>query len=487
MFEKDKEYVVMDEQVKIDDEQSGRMMEGRRYSDGLHQALEAKEKVKVGELTQTYATVTLQNYFRMYHKLSGMTGTAETEASELWEIYELDVVVVPTNKPIIRDDRDDFLFRTEREKYRAVIEEIQNMVDQGRPVLVGTTSVDTSERLSRMLDLSKISHNVLNEKHPKREAAIVAEAGKPGRVTIATNMGSRGTDIKISDEAKNAGGLAIIGSERHDCRRVDRQRRGRAGRQGDPGSSQFFVSLEDNLMRLFGSERIAKLMDRMGHKDGDMIQHPMISKSIERAQRKVEENNFGIRKRLLEFDDVMNKQREVIYKRRKNALFGDRLEVDIANMIYDTSASIVSEAKNNDNFKQFEFDLIKHFTMDSPVSESEFKSLSNKELTDKVYMAATKDYQKYTQAQAEKAFPIIAQVFENPSNNYTRIQVPFTDGTKTLMVVTDLEESYNTQGQKLIKDFEKGITLSLIDEHWKEHLRDVDDLRDRKSTRLNSS
>ena len=478
LFEKDNEYVVMDGQVKIVDEQTGRIMDGRRYSDGLHQAIEAKENVKVEAATQTFATITLQNYFRMYNKLAGMTGTAETEAGEFWEIYKLDVVAIPTNRPIARKDLQDKVYKTNREKFNAVIEDIIELSqNQKRPVLVGTTNVETSELLSRALNLRKIKHNVLNAKLHRQEADIVARAGQPGEVTIATNMAGRGTDIKISKEVKEAGGLAIIGTERHDSRRVDRQLRGRAGRQGDPGSSQFYVSLEDNLMRLFGSERIAKLMDRMGHKDGDMIQHPMISKSIERAQRKVEENNFGIRKRLLEYDDVMNKQREVIYKRRKNALFGDRLEVDIANMIYDTSASIVSEAKNNDNFKQFEFDLIKYFTMDSPVSESEFKSLSNKELTDKVYAAATKDYQKYTQAQAEKAFPIIAQVFENPSNNYSRIQVPFTDGTKTLMVVTDLEESYNTQGQKLIKDFEKGITLSLIDEHWKEHLRDVDDLR----------
>ena len=478
LFEKDIEYVVMEGQVKIVDEQTGRIMDGRRYSDGLHQAIEAKENVKVEAATQTFATVTLQNYFRMYNKLAGMTGTAETEAGEFWEIYELDVVAIPTNRPIARFDLQDKVYKTNREKFNAVIDEIVDLSqNKKRPVLVGTTNVEISELLSRALQLRKIQHNVLNAKLHKKEADIVTEAGRPGVVTIATNMAGRGTDIKITDEVKNAGGLAIIGTERHDSRRVDRQLRGRAGRQGDPGSSQFYVSLEDNLMRLFGSEKIARLMDRMGHKDGDMIQHSMISKSIERAQRKVEENNFGIRKRLLEYDDVMNKQREVIYKRRKNALFGDRLDVDIANMIYDTSASISAEAKENENFKQFEFDLIKYFTMDNPVSESEFKALSIKDLTTKVYDAALLDYQKHIETQAEKAYPIIASVYENPTNNYTRIQVPFTDGLRTLMVVTDLEESYNSKGEKLVKDFEKGIVLSLIDEHWKDHLRDVDDLR----------
>lgn len=478
LFEKDVEYVVMEGQVKIVDEQTGRIMDGRRYSDGLHQAIEAKESVKVEAATQTFATVTLQNYFRMYNKLAGMTGTAETEAGEFWEIYKLDVVVIPTNRPIARFDLQDKVYKTNREKFNAVIEEIVDLSqNQKRPVLVGTTNVETSELLSRALQLRKIQHNVLNAKLHKKEADIVTEAGRPGVVTIATNMAGRGTDIKISQEVKEAGGLAIIGTERHDSRRVDRQLRGRAGRQGDPGSSLFYVSLEDNLMRLFGSERISKLMDRMGHQDGDMIQHSMISKSIERAQKKVEENNFGVRKRLLEYDDVMNKQREVIYKRRKNALFGDRLDVDIANMIYDTAASIVTEAKNNESYKQFEFDLIKYFTMDSPVSESEFKSTSQKDLTDKVYGSALEDYQKHIALQAEKAFPIIASVYENPANNFTRIQVPFTDGIRTLMVVTDLKESYETQGKKLVKDFEKGIVLSLIDEQWKEHLRDVDDLR----------
>ncbi len=478
LFEKDVEYVVMEGQVKIVDEQTGRIMDGRRYSDGLHQAIEAKENVKVEAATQTFATVTLQNYFRMYNKLAGMTGTAETEAGEFWEIYKLDVVVIPTNRPVARFDLQDKVYKTNREKFNAVIEEIVDLSqNQKRPVLVGTTNVETSELLSRALQLRKIQHNVLNAKLHKKEADIVTEAGRAGIVTIATNMAGRGTDIKITPEVKEAGGLAIIGTERHDSRRVDRQLRGRAGRQGDPGSSLFYVSLEDNLMRLFGSERISKLMDRMGHKDGDMIQHSMISRSIERAQKKVEENNFGVRKRLLEYDDVMNKQREVIYRRRKNALFGERLDVDIANMIYDTAASIVAEAKNNEAYKQFEFDLIKYFTMDTPVSESEFKSTSTRDLTEKVYKAALEDYQKHIEYQAEKAYPIIASVYENPSNHFSRIQVPFTDGLRTLMVVTDLKESYETQGKKLVKDFEKGIVLSLIDEHWKEHLRDVDDLR----------
>lgn len=478
LFEKDVEYVVMEGQVKIVDEQTGRIMDGRRYSDGLHQAIEAKENVKVEAATQTFATITLQNYFRMYNKLAGMTGTAETEAGEFWEIYKLDVVVIPTNRPIQRKDLQDKVYKTNREKFNAVIEDVVDLSqNQKRPVLVGTTNVETSELLSRALQLRKIPHNVLNAKLHKKEADIVTEAGTAGVVTIATNMAGRGTDIKINQEVKEAGGLAIIGTERHDSRRVDRQLRGRAGRQGDPGSSLFYVSLEDNLMRLFGSERISKLMDRMGHKEGDMIQHSMISKSIERAQKKVEENNFGVRKRLLEYDDVMNKQREVIYRRRKNALFGDRLDVDIANMIYDTSASIVNEAKNNENYKQLEFDLIKYFTMDSPIEESEFKSTSTRDLTEKVYQAALEDYRKRIEHQAETAFPIIASVYENPGNQFSRIQVPFTDGIKTLMVVTDLKEAYESQGKRLIKDFEKGIVLSLIDEHWKEHLRDVDDLR----------
>ncbi|MBV7440063.1 preprotein translocase subunit SecA [Weeksellaceae bacterium TAE3-ERU29] len=478
LFEKDVEYIVVEGQVKIVDEQTGRVMDGRRYSDGLHQALEAKEDVKIEAATQTFATITLQNYFRMYNKLSGMTGTAETEAGEFWEIYKLDVVAIPTNRPIARDDRQDLIYKTNREKFNAVIDEIVHLSqDEKRPVLVGTTSVEVSELLSRALQLRKIEHNVLNAKLHKQEADVVAQAGQPGKITIATNMAGRGTDIKISDEVKEAGGLAIIGTERHDSRRVDRQLRGRAGRQGDVGSSQFFVSLEDSLMRLFGSERISKLMDRMGHKEGDVLQHSMVSKSIERAQKKVEENNFGIRKRLLEYDDVMNKQREVIYKRRKNALNGERLDTDIANMIYDTTVGIITEHRATGDFKNFELDLITHFTMDSPVEENEFKNGNIQSLIETVYHAAIKDYKMKVDLTAEKAYPVIANVYENNSHNFQRIQVPFTDGVRNLMVVSDLEKAYNSKGKQLIKDFEKNVTLALIDEHWKEHLRDMDDLR----------
>ena len=477
LFEKDVEYVVMEGQVKIVDEQTGRIMDGRRYSDGLHQAIEAKENVKIEDATQTFATITLQNYFRMYNKLSGMTGTAETEAGEFWEIYKLDVVVIPTNRPIARADKEDKIYKTNREKFNAVIEEITKLSHEGRPVLVGTTSVEVSELLSRALQMRKIDHNVLNAKLHKKEADVVAEAGQSGKVTIATNMAGRGTDIKLSPQVKEAGGLAIIGTERHDSRRVDRQLRGRSGRQGDPGSSQFFVSLEDSLMRLFGSERISKLMDRMGHKEGDVLQHSMVSKSIERAQKKVEENNFGIRKRLLEYDDVMNKQREVIYTRRKNALNGERLDSDIANMIYDTVSGIVSNHRNNGKFADFELDLIKHFTMDSPVTEQEFKTNSEDQLIQKVYKAATEDYKLKVKSTAEKVYPVVANIYENNTQNFKRIQLPFTDGSKTLMVVSDLEKAYESHGKQLTKDFEKGITLALIDEHWKEHLRDMDDLR----------
>ncbi|MFV0163044.1 preprotein translocase subunit SecA [Empedobacter falsenii] len=478
LFEKDIEYVVVDGEVKIVDESTGRIMDGRRYSDGLHQAIEAKENVKIEAATQTFATITLQNYFRMYNKLGGMTGTAETEAGEFWEIYKLDVVSIPTNRPILRHDKNDIVFKTNREKYKAVIEEIVRLSqDDKRPVLVGTTNVEISEILSKALKLRGINHNVLNAKLHKSEADIVTEAGKPGAVTIATNMAGRGTDIKLTKEVKDSGGLAIIGTERHDSRRVDRQLRGRAGRQGDPGSSQFFVSLEDSLMRLFGSERIAKLMDRMGHKDGDVIEHSMITKSIERAQKKVEENNFGIRKRLLEYDDVMNKQREVIYKRRHNALFGDRLEVDIANMIYDVAASVVSSNKDFEDFGQYELDLIKYFTMGTPVTEDEFKSKSVKELTNITYDAAIADYKARMQYVAETAFPVISNVFENQGHMFSRIQVPFTDGLRQMTVVCDLKEAYESHGKTLIKDFEKSVVLSLIDDNWKEHLRDVDDLR----------
>ncbi|WP_312313744.1 preprotein translocase subunit SecA [Empedobacter brevis] len=478
LFEKDIEYVVVDGEVKIVDESTGRIMDGRRYSDGLHQAIEAKENVKIEAATQTFATITLQNYFRMYNKLGGMTGTAETEAGEFWEIYKLDVVSIPTNRPILRHDRNDIVFKTNREKYKAVIEEIVRLSQEDkRPVLVGTTNVEISELLSKALKLRGIAHNVLNAKLHKSEADIVTEAGKPGAVTIATNMAGRGTDIKLTREVKESGGLAIIGTERHDSRRVDRQLRGRAGRQGDPGSSQFFVSLEDSLMRLFGSERIAKLMDRMGHKDGDVIEHSMITKSIERAQKKVEENNFGIRKRLLEYDDVMNKQREVIYKRRHNALFGDRLEVDIANMIYDVAASIVKSNKDFEDFAQYELDLIKYFTMGTPVTEDEFRSKSVKDLTNMTYDAAIEDYKARMKYVAETAFPVISNVYENQGHMFSRIQVPFTDGIRQMTVVCDLKEAYESQGKTLIKDFEKSVVLSLIDDNWKEHLRDVDDLR----------
>jgi len=477
LFEKDDEYVVIDGEVKIVDEQTGRIMEGRRYSDGLHQAIEAKENVKIEAATQTFATVTLQNYFRMYNKLAGMTGTAETEAGELWEIYKLDVVVIPTNRPILRNDKQDLVFKTNREKYNAVIEEIEKLTAARRPVLVGTTSVEISQLLSKALQLRKIPHQVLNAKLHKKEAEIVAGAGQPGVVTIATNMAGRGTDIKLSKEVKEAGGLAIIGTERHDSRRVDRQLRGRAGRQGDPGSSQFYVSLEDNLMRLFGSERIAKMMDRMGHKEGEVIQHSMISKSIERAQKKVEENNFGTRKRLLEYDDVMNKQRDVIYKRRKNALFGDHLKYDITNMIFDVANSIAAKGKANGNYKDFEFEVIKHFTMGSPVSENDFGNKTVQDLTNILFKAAQEDYQMKLNLLKEKSFPIIENVYQNQGSMFRMIQVPFTDGHKTMTIVTDLKEAYETQCDSLINDFEKNITLSIIDENWKLHLREMDDLR----------
>lgn len=479
LFEKDEEYVVMDDQVKIVDEQTGRMMEGRRYSDGLHQALEAKEKVKVGELTQTYATVTLQNYFRMYHKLSGMTGTAETEASELWEIYELDVVVVPTNRPIVRDDRDDYLFRTEREKYKAVIEEIQKMVEQGRPVLVGTTSVDTSERLSRMLDLAKISHNVLNAKQHQREAEIVAEAGNPGRVTIATNMAGRGTDIKISQEVKDAGGLAIIGTERHDSRRVDRQLRGRAGRQGDPGSSQFFVSLEDNLMRLFMNERAIKIMDRMGLKEGEVIQNRMMTRSIEGAQKKVEENNFGIRKRLLEYDDVMNIQREAIYKKRENALTGDRLVVDLRNMIDGFVESMVYEHKSAGNFETFREASLREISYDPVMEEHFFQSGSVAEVSEKFREDVWSFYEEKESYIKRVMLPVIKNVYENEGHRYKKITLPYSDGSsKVLNLTADLQKAVETEGHSIMRDLEKTVTLALIDENWKEHLRYMDELKE---------
>jgi preprotein translocase subunit SecA len=477
LFEKDVEYVVMDNKVKIVDEQTGRIMEGRRYSDGLHQAIEAKENVKIEAATQTYATVTLQNYFRMYNKLSGMTGTAETEAGEFFDIYKLEVTVIPTNRPIARDDREDMVFKTKREKYNAIIEEINALVEAKRPVLVGTTSVEISELLSRALNLRKIKHNVLNAKLHQKEAEIVAEAGVPGNVTIATNMAGRGTDIKLSKEAKDAGGLAIIGTERHDSRRVDRQLRGRAGRQGDPGSSQFFVSLEDNLMRLFNSERVAKLMDRMGLKDGEVIQHSMVSKSIERAQKKVEENNFGVRKRLLEYDDVMNAQREVIYKRRRHALYGERMQVDIANSFYETCESIIAEYQPAKDFGGFQLELARVLTMDSPFTEENFVKGNPQELLQELYELVLKAYTAKNQRIAEMALPVIKNVFQNQSDKFENIVIPFTDGSKGIQVVTNLKKANETEGRQLIRDFEKNISLAIIDDSWKEHLREMDDLR----------
>ena len=477
LFEKDVQYVVMDNKVMIVDEQTGRIMDGRRYSDGLHQAIEAKENVKIEAATQTFATVTLQNYFRMYRKLSGMTGTAVTEAGEFWEIYKLDVVEIPTNRPIARDDREDLVYKTKREKYNAVIDEVVELSNAGRPVLIGTTNVEISELLGKMLSIRKIPHNVLNAKQHKREAEIVALAGNAGQVTIATNMAGRGTDIKLSDEVKAAGGLAIVGTERHDSRRVDRQLRGRAGRQGDPGSSQFYVSLEDNLMRLFGSERIAKMMDRMGLKEGEVIQHSMISKSIERAQKKVEENNFGVRKRLLEYDDVMNAQREVVYKRRRHALHGERLRVDLANMIFDTSEGIAMSNKAANDFKNFEFELIRYFSMASPITEAEFAKMGEQEIAGVIYKEAFKHYREKMQRAADLAYPVIENVYNTQRDRFKRIVVPFTDGVKNLQVVTDLEKAYETKGKQLINDFEKNITLAIVDDAWKTHLRKMDELK----------
>ncbi len=477
MFENDVEYVVMDNKVKIVDEQTGRIMDGRRYSDGLHQAIEAKENVKIEAATQTYATVTLQNYFRMYHKLSGMTGTAETESQELWDIYKLDVVVIPTNRPIQRKDKEDLVYKTTREKYNAIIDEIVALVEAKRPVLVGTTSVEISELLGRMLKMKGIKHNVLNAKLHQREAEIVAEAGKPGAVTIATNMAGRGTDIKLGEGVKEAGGLAIVGTERHDSRRVDRQLRGRAGRQGDPGSSQFFVSLEDNLMRLFNSERIIKLMDRMGIEEGEVIQHSMVSKSIERAQKKVEENNFGIRKRLLEYDDIMNAQREVIYTKRRKALFGERLGVEISNMIYDIAEALVEENQEMRDFENFQLDLIRYLSIESPVDEKTFLESKTEELTEDIHELAYNHYLRKSEALAETAFPVIKDVYENQGATYENILVPITDGIKSLNVPTPLQKAYESQGKELVKSIEKGVILAIIDDNWKEHLREMDDLK----------
>ena len=477
LFEKDIQYVVMDNKVMIVDEQTGRIMDGRRYSDGLHQAIEAKENVKIEAATQTFATITLQNYFRMYNKLSGMTGTAITEAGEFWEIYKLDVMEIPTNRPIQRSDKEDLVYKTKREKYNAVIDEVTELSRSGRPVLIGTTSVEISELLGRMLKIRKIPHNILNAKLHKKESDIVAEAGKPGQVTIATNMAGRGTDIKLSDLVKDSGGLAIIGTERHDSRRVDRQLRGRSGRQGDPGSSQFYVSLEDNLMRLFGTERIAKMMDRMGLEEGEVIQHSMITNSIERAQKKVEENNFGIRKRLLEYDDVMNAQREVIYRRRNNSLFGERLRIDISNMIYDTCENIVLDNKAANDFKNFEFELIKYFSVTTKIDANSFESMPDKEIIDKIYKVVLSHYLNKIENNAKLAYPVIKHVYEKQREKFKRIVVPFTDGIKNLQVITDLEKAYNSNGDQLVTDFEKNISLAILDNSWKTHLRKMDELK----------
>jgi preprotein translocase subunit SecA len=477
LFERDDEYVVMDNKVKIVDEQTGRILEGRRYSDGLHQAIEAKENVKVEAATQTYATITLQNYFRMYHKLAGMTGTAETEAGELWNIYKLDVVVIPTNQPCIRKDREDIVYKTKREKYNAVIDEIDQMNKQGRPVLVGTTSVEISELLSRMLKMKGLKHNVLNAKLHQREAEIVAEAGKTGTVTIATNMAGRGTDIKLTTAVREAGGLAIIGTERHESRRVDRQLRGRAGRQGDPGSSQFFVSLEDELMRLFGSERIAGIMDKLGLKEAEMIQHSMITKSIERAQKKVEENNFGIRKRLLEYDDVMNSQREVIYKKRRHALLGERLSVDVANMMYDVTETLVDVYHNDADFEGFDFDLIRSFSMDSPVPQQEFMKSSSGEIVENVYKKVLETYKRKEEAISKQAYPVLKDVYDRMSHVYENVVVPISDGVKVFQVVTNLKATADSEGKELARAYEKTVVLATIDDAWKEHLREMDELK----------
>ncbi|MBI3512214.1 MAG: preprotein translocase subunit SecA [Bacteroidetes bacterium] len=477
LFERDDEYIVADGKVKIVDEQTGRVLEGRRYSDGLHQAIEAKENVKIEAATQTYATITLQNYFRMYHKLAGMTGTAETEAQEFWTIYKLDVVTIPTNRSITRKDEHDLVYKTKREKYNAVIEEIVKCVNAGRPVLVGTTSVEISELLSRMLKLRNIKHNVLNAKLHQKEADIVQEAGQKGTVTIATNMAGRGTDIKLGAGVKEAGGLAIIGTERHESRRVDRQLRGRAGRQGDPGSSQFFVSLEDDLMRLFGSDRIARLMDRMGLEEGEVIQHSMISKSIERAQRKVEENHFGTRKRLIEYDDVMNAQREVIYKRRRHALFGERLQLDISNMIHDVSENMIINNHEQQNFAQFELDMIRVFGMESPFNAEDFFRRKPPELVDELDEKVAELYKEKSNALARKMYPVIKDVYENQGAQYENIVTPVTDGIKTLQCFANLKKCYDSQGKEMVLTFEKSVVLAMIDDAWKEHLREMDDLK----------
>ena len=477
LFIKDDQYVVMDNKVLIVDEQTGRIMDGRRYSDGLHQAIEAKEHVKVEAATQTYATITLQNYFRMYHKLAGMTGTAETEAGEFWDIYKLDVVVIPTNKPIARIDMEDRIYKTKREKYNAVIEEIVKLVSEGRPVLVGTTSVEISELLSRMLTIRKIKHNVLNAKLHQKEADIVAEAGRKGTVTIATNMAGRGTDIKLTDEVKAAGGLAIIGTERHESRRVDRQLRGRSGRQGDPGSSVFYVSLEDDLMRLFGSERISKVMDRLGFQEGEMIEHQMISKSIERAQKKVEENNFGIRKRLLEYDDVMNMQRKVVYLRRHHALLGERIGVETVNTIYDTLANTVNTYHPDNDYEGFRNEIMKIFAIESPLSEAEFRQMRTEKVIDTLSDTMFEVFKRKMDRLAEIANPVIKRVYEDQGNQYEKILIPITDGRRQYNIPVDLKAAYESDSKEVIKAFEKALLLLNIDEGWKENLRALDDLK----------
>lgn len=477
LFDKDQEYVVMDGKVKIVDEQTGRILEGRRYSDGLHQAIEAKENVDVEASTQTFATITLQNYFRMYHKLAGMTGTAETEAGEFWEIYKLDVTTIPTNRKAIRNDEEDLVYKTKREKYRAVIEEVKKMREMGRPVLVGTTSVEVSELLSKMLTFDKIPHNVLNAKQHAREAQIVAEAGLEGAVTIATNMAGRGTDIKLADSVKKAGGLAIIGTERHESRRVDRQLRGRAGRQGDPGSSQFFVSLEDDLMRLFGSEKLSGWMDKLGHKDGDVIQHSMISKSIERAQKKVEENNFGIRKRLLEYDDVMNSQREVIYTRRRNALFGERLAVDLDNAFYDSCHVVATMFDNQRKFEDFKIEVLRDFAFEPDFGEQEFLKMPVQEITERLYRQLIDLYARKKDFIREQTTPVLQNILNQHAEQIANIAVPFTDGIRGIQIVTPLKNAVLSEGKDLIDSLERQITLHLIDDSWKTHLRQMDELK----------
>jgi len=477
LFEKDVEYVVLDGAIKIVDEQTGRILEGRRYSDGLHQAIEAKENVKIEAATQTYATITLQNYFRMYHKLAGMTGTAETEAAELWSIYKLDVVTIPTHRQMVRKDKQDLVYKTKREKYRAVIEEIENLRNAGRPVLVGTTSVEVSELLSRMLQQKKIPHNVLNAKQHAREAQIVADAGKAGAVTIATNMAGRGTDIKLGAGVKEAGGLAIIGTERHESRRVDRQLRGRAGRQGDPGTSQFYVSLEDDLMRMFGSERIAGLMDKLGYKEGDVIQHSMITKSIERAQKKVEENNFGIRKRLLEYDDVMNNQRNVIYSRRNHALFGERLALDIDNAFSFVAESLVAGFKAEEDYEGFRLACIVNFGIDPQIDEEAFRREDQNTLIDRLYNQAMENYQRKKEELKKQAVPVFKNIRLTQGSQIENVVVPFTDGRKGINVLTSMQKTLDTNGEELCTALEKTITLVVIDDAWKEHLRAMDDLK----------